>query len=321
MRSSGYDVALASLLACMLAPSVARAGSPKADADAAFREAKHLLEMGKIGPACLKFDESERLDPAPGTRINLAVCHEMDGQLMVAESEFVVALEDARRGHRADREALAQEHLATIATRLGHLVIRAEGPVEGLSIARDGVAVPESAWGQETLLEPGPHRIEAHAPGRPAWSVVVALQAGETHAVTIPAGAWSTAPVVLTLAPPPPARTRRTAAFVVGGVGVAALGLGAAFGFLTINSRAQSVTLCPDYSCGNKQGVDDAGQARTWAHLSDAGFGVGVVALGVATVLYLTGKPAPPGATSARLGWLRLGPSGPARGAAVGGSF
>ncbi len=44
-----------------------------------FKEAKALLNSGRIPEACRKLEESERLDPSGGTLLNLAVCHEREG--------------------------------------------------------------------------------------------------------------------------------------------------------------------------------------------------------------------------------------------------
>src|ERR1019366_9199224 len=70
------------VLACLLAcarvsmPGNAHAEpSPeeKARATTLFREAKELLASNRVAEACRKLEESERLDPAGGTLLNLAV--------------------------------------------------------------------------------------------------------------------------------------------------------------------------------------------------------------------------------------------------------
>ena len=83
--------ALASVILC--APAVAYAGDGRspavtAMAEALFKEGKKLLAEQKVPEACRKFESSYRIDPAPGTLINLALCHEQEGKLATAWGEF-----------------------------------------------------------------------------------------------------------------------------------------------------------------------------------------------------------------------------------------
>jgi hypothetical protein len=43
----------------------------KAASDVLFKDAKRLVAEGHVNDACPKFAESERLDPTPGTLLNL----------------------------------------------------------------------------------------------------------------------------------------------------------------------------------------------------------------------------------------------------------
>ena len=115
----------------------------------------------------------------------------------------------------------------------------------------------------------------------------------------------------------------KTIGFVVGGVGIASIGVGAVFGLMA-SSQASSAksdkTLCPDKVC-TPAGRKEIDSAKTKALVSTIGFGVGAAALVAGTVLVLTAKPSkehPPGSATARL-VPAVGPHG--GGVVMAGSF
>src|SRR4051794_10088 len=79
---------LASASSARAEPSADSAGQARVEAEALFVEAKALLQAGEIARACAKLAESERLDPAAGTLLNLADCYEKNGQLASAWVTF-----------------------------------------------------------------------------------------------------------------------------------------------------------------------------------------------------------------------------------------
>jgi len=72
-------LALALALAVTAAPLAARAQTTGA-AEMLFEEGRRLLESRDVAAACAKFAESQRLEPAGGTLMNLAACHERAGK-------------------------------------------------------------------------------------------------------------------------------------------------------------------------------------------------------------------------------------------------
>lgn len=90
-------VALALAALCPQAPLRAQpAPTDRALAQAHFDEGRALLARGAIAAACPKFVESYQLEPALGTLLNLALCHEAQGRLASAWAEF----NDARKAAR-----------------------------------------------------------------------------------------------------------------------------------------------------------------------------------------------------------------------------
>jgi tetratricopeptide (TPR) repeat protein len=72
-----------------LASAMARAdGADPVAAEALFREGRSAADAGNYAVACPKFEESYRLDPAPGTLLNLGDCEEHRGQLALALQHY-----------------------------------------------------------------------------------------------------------------------------------------------------------------------------------------------------------------------------------------
>src|SRR5262249_1988800 len=151
-----------------------RADAPPTDralAQSLFEEGRGLMKAGNYAQACVKLAESQRLDPAPGTQLNLAVCHEAEGKTATAWVEFNDALTQARRDGRAEREQLAQEHIAALTPKLSRLTVAvaSAAKIDTLEIKLDGVVIREAAWGVPAPIDPGKHRVEASARGKKPW--------------------------------------------------------------------------------------------------------------------------------------------------------
>src|SRR5579871_2746595 len=93
-----YATALvASLAALSATPARADERDPTA-AESLFRSARAAVDRGDYATACPQFAESQRLDPAPGTLMNLADCEEHLGRVASAWEHFVQAREQLKTG-------------------------------------------------------------------------------------------------------------------------------------------------------------------------------------------------------------------------------
>jgi serine/threonine-protein kinase len=308
--------ALLVLGAASAAPARADEPSPMAvaAAETAFDEAKRLLRDKRYEEACRKLEESQRLAGAPGTLLNLGDCYEKVGRTASAWVTFRSAASAARsKGQRA-REAEARERAARIEPQLTRLRIGVppEARVPGLEVRQDEVVLGEELWGLPTPVDPGKVRVAASAPGYREWSRDVDVAAaGATIVVLVPP--LSLAPKAAVAAPPPAGTpdeglgTQRTAALVVGGVGVAALVVGSIFGIDAIakNNASNADDACDDAGFCNPDGLDLRASAITRANLSTGFFIGGAVALAAGAVLWVT---APRGTATpgARRGRARL---------------
>jgi hypothetical protein len=275
------------------------------------------MAAGNYGEACPKLEESQRLDPGGGTLLNLALCHEKQGKLASAWAEFNEALAVARRDGRADRITAAQQHIAALEPKLSQLTVNVTSPIDGEALMLDGEALGRAAWGTPLSLDAGAHELAATAPGRQPWRENVALGLGEKKTLAVPV--LEPAPTATTeppadekkASPAPNEETapqthgkNRTLAYVIGGAGIAALGVGTYFGIDTLHKKNQSDDECPTDTTCTPRGVELNNQAHTSAWIANISLGVGVIGVGVATYLLLADHGAPQG--PAKSGTLTL---------------
>ncbi len=200
-----------------------------------FQKGKALLSEGQVAQACPAFEESQRLDPSGGTILNLALCHELEGRLAHAWSEFNEAVLFARKDGRHDREAAASERARALEPRMSRLtvVVPAGTQVEGLRVEHDGHELARAAWSTPIPVDGGEHVIRASAPGREPFETKVTI-ANEAESKTVEIPVLATPVVVVSAekvtlrsgppAPPPPLSPRlRPIGLATAGAGVVAL--------------------------------------------------------------------------------------------------
>ena len=283
-------------LGCLLlAPAAAFADAPTAQdrtlAESLFRDAKKLVAAKRYAEACPMLAESQRLDPGGGTLLNLATCHVAAGLTATAWGELSEALATAKRDGRANRVKAAQADIAALEPRLSRLtVVVAVDPSVPTEVDLDGKPLPTVAWGRPFPVDPGPHALKAHAPGRaPFEASVLVLANADQKKIDVPllAPAVAAVPVVAVAAPPPvalvtpppgpvtdapapPVETdhtaRRTAGYVTGAVGVVGLGVGTYLALHAIALRSDSNQGCTPRVHGRggvaEQRRDHVGESR-----------------------------------------------------------
>jgi len=289
MTASSKTAARLALL-LTLASSPALGDESPADATRAqslFEQGRTLMKDGRFAEACPKLADSQRLDPATGTLLNLAVCHEKVGLTATAWSEFHDALSQARREDRDERARFARQHIEALEPVLSWLtIVRAAGT--RVDVRLDGALLGEATLGAATPVDPGRHAVEADAPGKRPWKADVDVGPnGDKKVVEVPDlqdEGPRVAPMTWTSHP-----GRRVAGIVLGGVGVASLAVGALAGIQAASKWSARRNDCPGDVC-NAAGLDEDTTSRHLAAVSDLGLGLGVVALGAGTVFVLMSK-------------------------------
>src|SRR5258708_29728493 len=108
----------------MVAPSSKAAGRmDEATAQVLFDVGRQLMARGEFVHACSRFEESERLDTAVGTLLNLADCYEKTNRLARAWSTFLEAASAAREAGQPEREQAAKERAPELEPRLARLAV------------------------------------------------------------------------------------------------------------------------------------------------------------------------------------------------------
>lgn len=293
---------LAALVAvgALFAAGPARADSDKAIAEALFRDGKALLAAGKVSEACGKLAESHRIDPKLGTLLNVASCHQQEGKTASAWAEFTEAATQAGRANQAERVRFARQHADDIEKILSRLTLEAKAASD-VEVRLDGRTIGAAALGSAIPVDPGPHTVHASAPGKQPWSGDVVVDKGpSSKTVTIPP-LEDEVPAPAAVAPPPKAApreppaapeapigtTQRMTGFLVGGLGLVALGVGAYFGVRTLDKKSEGNKLCDGAAC-SQAGLDAQNDAHTSATISTITVGVGAAALVTGLVLVLT---------------------------------
>ncbi|MGC4092809.1 MAG: hypothetical protein QM756_33980 [Polyangiaceae bacterium] len=278
-------------------------GTDRALAEQLFQSAQDLMRSERYAEACPKFAESQRLDPGTGTLLNLALCHEREGKLASAWTEYNDVITFAQRDQRPDRVQFAKERIAAIEPKLSRLTLQVapDADVPGLEIQLDGQTLGAAARGVATPADPGEHVVSAKAPGKLPWQSKLQLAANAaTQTVTVPK---------LVDAPPgeakPPTeaaaghtgQTQRVSGFALGGFGALGIGVGSYFGLRAISKNNQSNdegcsgNMCPPAAAATRRSAQSAGTVSTVAFI------VGGAALAAGVVLVLS---APRGESEAK---------------------
>jgi tetratricopeptide (TPR) repeat protein len=174
------------LVGLMLSVIAANARAVSPEAATLFREGRRLMAAGDIAKACVRFQQSYALEASSGTLLNLALCHEQEGKLATASSEYESAARLAREQHRDDRALAAEQRVLALKPKLAHLTVAATAPVPGLQVVIDRGAPGQVRLDAAVAIDSGVHEVQATAAGYAPWSAIVELKNGEQLTVTIP---------------------------------------------------------------------------------------------------------------------------------------
>jgi hypothetical protein len=305
----------AALAIALSAPSIAAiAAVSEADADAA----KKLwadgvrLEPTDLATARDRFKGAFKLRPSPIIGLKLGDVHERLGELVEARQVFQRAAtvspdefldvgvkqeslnaQDARKQARARAQAL-EDRIPTIDVHLSNVPADAKPKVtiDGVEIPIEALAVPRSANPGKhlivvTIRDRAPKTAEIELVEKDRRVVEIDLRPDPAATTTPPDSKPATPPGATTapaLTPTPERRASGSATRTVGwigfGVGGAGLIVGGVAGVLALGKASTVKDGCPNQICPPSH-HDDLDAAKRWSTISNVGFGVAVLGLGV----------------------------------------
>lgn len=296
------------LLGASLAPVAAQAAPTEAELNAArklFDDAQAQEADGHWIEALELLQRIVLVKETAGIRFHMATCEEHLGQLLAAEADYRRAAELAPAMTGNDGPVIAQrteKALGRLKPRIPLLTLKAPADLPGLGVEIGGKPIPLARLGRPLPFDPGDIIVKATAPGRRPFSRKLALNEGDTPTLDLvlpladDAGP-SPGPSSSSPAPAPPsAAPRRWPAYVVGGAGLAAAGLGVGFYLRHRRLDDETTRVCNDPAverCDPRRftTLDDY---KRYGLISG---GAALVGLGVATYLWLSASPSRPETT------------------------
>ena len=156
-----------------------------AGAEKLYEDGTRLLAADDWPGACAKFEASFKLDPAPGTQLNLASCAERDGKLALAW----LRLKEARSlnadtksaSQRKQIEEFISASIERLSPKIPYLTINVPGAPDAVVLRNNQNVVT----GVELPIDPGKHIIVVTAPGYVEQSRELEITVGQKQTLEI----------------------------------------------------------------------------------------------------------------------------------------
>lgn len=168
-----------------------------------FSEGRVLYDQGKFIEACVLFEKSFELDPAVGTKLNLAECAERDNKPRAAWLMWTSAADEFER-NSDKRSKFARARADALGPKLATVVVKLAKPKQkGLTVQIAGRTVTPALVIVDRL-EPGEVKVVVQAPERESFETRVPAVLGEKVSVEVPALAMVSGPEPDEEPDPPP---------------------------------------------------------------------------------------------------------------------
>lgn len=280
----------------------------KARADALFQRGRELLREGKVADACKLLEESQRLDPAGGTLLNLSRCYEGLGRFASADAVLERALALATSRGRDDAVSFVEGERSRLAPRVDRMVLSAPSLPPDAGVELDGRRLSAKQVASPIPIDPGSHTLVVDATGYLSFRRTFHLEAdpatsGRVIDIRVPALARKEKPAAPAAPSDPPGAWMSGVGWSSMAAGGVALGVGAALGIAAIVTYDDAERRCPLRDCSDRDAVDDIDRALTMSGASTGLMIAGAVLGGGGLVLVVAAPdPRPGSAARAELG-------------------
>jgi len=194
------------------------------------------------------------------------------------------AADQAQQSRDEGKYRRAREAMLTCARIAPTIVLAAKEGTKDLSDVKvyvDGMLVTDKLDGKPMQMDLGKHKFRFDYAGQSKEEDVIIGAGQKNRNVAAVFEAAGAAPVIV----PPPVKEPAGSlvpTFIVGGIGVVALG---SFAFFGLSGKSEVADL---QGCKGHCAQDDVDKARTKLVIADISLGVGIVAIGVATYMFVT---------------------------------
>ena len=235
-----------------------------------FDKGRELVKGGKSSEACPLFEESMRLAPGLGTKLNLAICWAAIGRLVEAQQLFEMLIKETEVANQPQRLQLAREGLEGVKDRVAHLKIDASTLPRGEAVELDGKPADTT---RTVPIDPGHHKVQAQ------HAMPVELDVAE----------GKLAEVKLELVTEHP---RPDLIYYVGGAAAGALLISAFTGLAVLNERDNALHHCSTSPTDgsllcSRRGIDLLDRAHAMSHVSTGFLVAGAAVAAFTAVLEL----------------------------------
>jgi hypothetical protein len=235
-----------------------------------------------------------------------------DGKLLQARQDF---LECSNDSCPASIRKDCVESLAKLEANIPTLVFTAKDEqgheLTAVKVKADGAVIAEKLDGKAINVDPGPHTFKFEVAGSSPLEQQIVVREGEKNRSV--AVSWEKNAAGVVVSGGTTQKASHVPAYIVGGLGIIGLGLGTTFailgtdGYNTLKNGCGKTTSCTEA---------DIAPTKTQLLVADISFGVGIVALVTAIVLFVTESSS---SSSPKVGHVRVLPF--TNGFGLGGSF
>lgn len=291
--------ALAALALLVAASTAAAAGAPvasatsaqKKDAQTHFEAGTKAHDAGDKDKALAEFQASYDAVASPNSHLLVARTLAELGRLAEAYTAYDQTADEARVAAQTEDKYKQTADAATserdaLRPKIALLQISVTGAAAGDTLDVNGRPIDAASWSKPVPVMPGKVEVVLHKKSGANVTQSVDATAGGNPTLTMSAAPPAPAPAHAEGAVTTEGISKRTLAYVAGGVGVAGFATFAIFGAMNNAKYSDLQSACTNNSCpASKKSEADTG--RTYQTIANVGLVVGVVGIGSGVALYL----------------------------------